>query len=82
MTATLTALPTAVGSYSYRVQATRTDDATCTASKIVTLVIYELPTATAGATNATCQAGTSTANSDGKITISGFASSDKYQYST
>ena len=51
-TATLTALPTAVGTYKYRVAATRTDDATCTASKTVNLIIY--PNLTAGlSSNAT-----------------------------
>lgn len=37
---------------------------------------------TATATPATCITGTSIANSDGKITISNFTASDKYQYST
>ncbi|MEM1119122.1 MAG: cadherin-like beta sandwich domain-containing protein, partial [Bacteroidota bacterium] len=44
-TATLTALPTTAGIYKYRVEATRTDDSSCQASKMVTLVINALPTA-------------------------------------
>ena len=42
----LTVLPTAPGSYTYRVAATRTDDVSCKASKTVTLVIHSNPTVT------------------------------------
>lgn len=40
-TATLATFPTAVGSYKYRVEATRADDATCKISKTVTLAIVQ-----------------------------------------
>ena len=43
MTATFTALPTAAGSYSYRVEATDTADNSCMASKTVTLTITNSP---------------------------------------
>jgi len=42
-TATLTALPTAVGSYSYRVEAINTNNNSCSASTTVNLVIHALP---------------------------------------
>ncbi|MFN8344141.1 MAG: SdrD B-like domain-containing protein [Spirosomataceae bacterium] len=80
--ATLTALPTTAGVYKYRVEATNTVDASCKASKTVTLTINALPTATAAATDPTCVAGSSTVNSDGKITLSGFGATDKYDYTT
>ncbi|SOE20259.1 6-phosphogluconolactonase, cycloisomerase 2 family [Spirosomataceae bacterium TFI 002] len=40
------------------------------------------PIAFATATNATCEAGTSTAGDDGKITIYNFVTGDRFQYST
>jgi large repetitive protein len=40
--ATLTVLPTAIGIYKYKIVATNTTDATCSASKTVTLVIAPL----------------------------------------
>ena len=43
ITASLTDLPTAAGSYSYRVEATSTDNSACLASQTVNLVIHELP---------------------------------------
>lgn len=43
-TATLTALPTAVGSYSYLVTATSTVNNSCSASEIVNLTIHDNPT--------------------------------------
>ena len=44
------------------------------------LTINAFPTATAAATNATCAGPTS--NDDGKITLSGFGTTDRYDYTT
>ena len=57
-TASLTALPNSIGSYSYRVEATSTIDGSCQASESVTLIINQNPTATVNNV-ATC-AGNST----------------------
>ena len=57
-TATLTALPTAVGAYSYRVVATNTADNTCTAEQTVNLIIDASPTLSID--GATCDAGDTT----------------------
>jgi SprB repeat/Ig-like domain CHU_C associated/Dockerin type I domain len=78
--ATLATLPTAAGSYNYRVEATSTTNASCKTSQSVTLIVLSAPTTTATATNATCIAGTSIVNSDGKITLSAFGAAYKYDY--
>ena len=81
-TAVLTALPTTVGTYSYRVEAVSSSDIVCTAEQTVNLVINSVPTATAMATDATCNTSNSTSNNDGSITLAGFSSTDTYLYST
>jgi Metallo-peptidase family M12B Reprolysin-like/SprB repeat/Dockerin type I domain len=78
--ATLATLPTAAGSYNYRVEATSTANASCKTSQSVNLIVLSAPTTTAAATDATCIAGTSIVNSDGKIKLNGFSASDKYDY--
>ncbi len=77
------AAPTAYASSGGTVYAEVTNTSTtCTASAAVTLTVNTLPTAIATATPATCVNGTSTANNDGMITLSGFAGTDTYQYNT
>ena len=76
-TATPTATPTTTTTYIV----TTTDTKTCTATDNVQVTVNAAPTATAAATNVTCAG--SIANSDGKITISGFTlGTDKYDYTT
>ncbi len=80
-TAVLTALPTTVGTYSYRVEAVNSSDGVCTAEQTVNLVINSVPIATAMATDATCNTSNSTSNNDGSIALAGFSSTDTYLYS-
>ena len=75
-TATLTALPTTEGSYSYRVEAVNNSNNNCTVSEIVNLTILAKPTATAITINATCSGASS--NNDGQIMISGFNTGERY----
>lgn len=75
-----TALPISNTTYIVTVTNTATG---CTNTDQVLVSIASLPSGiTATTTSATCISGGSTVNSDGKITLSGFAATDKYQYST
>ena len=68
-TATLTALPTAAGSYSYIVEATNTGDGTCKATKVVNLTVENQPEAGAQAGPLTiCETSTTSITLSGELT--------------
>ena len=75
-TATLTALPTVEGTYSYRIEAIDSSNSSCTTSETVNLTILDSPAATAITINATCSGATS--NDDGQIMLSGFNTGERY----
>ena len=65
-TAILSTLPTAVGSYSYRVEAVSSDNTSCSASQTVNLTIHAVPTvAVADVLRCTSNAETITATASG-----------------
>ncbi|QDK82140.1 DUF11 domain-containing protein [Spirosoma sp. KCTC 42546] len=56
-------------------------DATCKSAGVsVVATVNPLPNASVGATAASCNAAGTAANTDAKLTLSGFAASDKYAY--
>jgi hypothetical protein len=72
------ATPNATTTYTVTITNTTT---TCKVTDQVLVTYSALPTATAAATSPTCVGSTTTVNNDGKITLSSFVATDKYQYS-
>jgi hypothetical protein len=72
------ATPNATTTYTVTITNTAT---TCRATDQVTVTFSALPAATAAATSPTCVGSTTAVNSDGRITLSSFMATDKYQYS-
>lgn len=77
-TATLTALPTAAGAYTYRVEAVSTENNNCLAEAFVNLDIAPNPTATVTATAVTCTGDDSDEN--GMLTAADFTAGERFDF--